>query len=1038
MGARLKKRDPQLPARIRALLRVQAAEDQVHAALRHALAAWLPAARAAVVPGGVLTASAQPIPPNPDALFSTERDLLQAATQHLRPVLDEVFGKAFAQSAREAVVANQRYQEAYTAHVTQAIQDISATTRRQIEALVREGVANGYGVASIAKGVEQALTMDGQPPRYAMLFAQAESDGAEVAVRRRHLQSIPLDDRDAQWREAMDEVEQLRQRARNEADQARTAMSERGHAWEARAQSIARTETMTAVNGGTLSGMQARAGTFGIPLRKRWLATHDDRTREDHMAADGQEQPLDHPFVVGGAQMQHPGDPGAPADQVIQCRCTIMEVLEGEVYEPGEAPYRNDRNRAAPAAPEAAEPSATASATPAVAAPTGAASSTLSSSPPEGADVTASTRTRPGRRRRNFADAPPAPAAAPAAGPAPSAPTTPEMEPWTAVLAVEGTPTGDGRMFAANSLTWRELPLPLMSQLATAMGHDTAVCVGRIDTIERDGNLIRAAGVFLAGDPSNPQDAVTLTKGLIQNKALRGVSVDVDDMEIEFPELDPISIGEDEMAEGDDLEDVMIATEARIMAATIVATPAFAECVIQLGTDPATPAAPTDPSAPARPDDTADTAPAEEPPAVAAAASDGTAPADAPAAGDTAPGDGSDAPPAGGTDEEPASITKQNGEVLTVGDPILAIITLDGVDTPVEGYITAIDGTGGTCDLQLEDGTPQPGIDAEKVFLDADEVDGDGTDEGDGADSGTEVDALPAAGGPGSIMVSPVTAPVLIAAGAPAPPREWFTDPGFGADYADDPRLHEQLGRDGEPTGRFGCPLTVTDDGQVYGHIALWGTCHTGIGNVCVTPPSSPSKYAHFHLGETPTDTGERIATGRITLGGGHADRKLGYQGALSHYDDAGAGVCDVVAGEDGHGIWVAGSLSNIGPAAIAKFSSAGIDDWKRALLGSKPSGDWRRINGALELMAVLCVNVPGFPVQRRALAASVGGVQVSLVAAGMVTEWGAPREPSVEETVKRFLARRQRAQQLAASIGRDPATRLEELVASVRAATGR
>jgi hypothetical protein len=35
-------------------------------------------------------------------------------------------------------------------------------------------------------------------------------------------------------------------------------------------------------------------------------------------------------------------------------------------------------------------------------------------------------------------------------------------------------------------------------------------------------------------------------------------------------------------------------------------------------------------------------------------------------------------------------------------------------------------------------------------------------------------------------------------------------------------------------------PLTVTDDGRVYGHLALWGTCHTGFDGVCIEPPHSP------------------------------------------------------------------------------------------------------------------------------------------------------------------------------------------------------
>ena len=33
------------------------------------------------------------------------------------------------------------------------------------------------------------------------------------------------------------------------------------------------------------------------------------------------------------------------------------------------------------------------------------------------------------------------------------------------------------------------------------------------------------------------------------------------------------------------------------------------------------------------------------------------------------------------------------------------------------------------------------------------------------------------------------------------------------------------------------CPLTVTDDGRVYGHIATWGQCHSAFENVCTLAP---------------------------------------------------------------------------------------------------------------------------------------------------------------------------------------------------------
>ncbi len=63
-------------------------------------------------------------------------------------------------------------------------------------------------------------------------------------------------------------------------------------------------------------------------LGKEWLATLDDGTRDDHRAAHGQVRRIDKPFNVGGVSMQHPRVPGAPAEQVINCRCDELPVTD--------------------------------------------------------------------------------------------------------------------------------------------------------------------------------------------------------------------------------------------------------------------------------------------------------------------------------------------------------------------------------------------------------------------------------------------------------------------------------------------------------------------------------------------------------------------------------------------------------------------------------------------------------------------------------------------------------------------------------------
>lgn len=189
----------------------------------------------------------------------------------------------------------------------------------------------------------------------------------------------------------------------------------------------------------------------------------------------------------------------------------------------------------------------------------------------------------------------------------------------------------------------------------------------------------------------------------------------------------------------------------------------------------------------------------------------------------------------------------------------------------------------------------------------------------------------------------------ITAAGFPIkPPLAWFDDPHLSG-----------------PT-----PLTVTADGRVYGHIASWGQKHVGMpGNV--TPPRSRTGYQFFNKGLLATAEGKDVAVGQLTLAGGHAPIYADAARAVEHYDNTRSAAADIHVGEDTHGIWAAGAVR------------PDVDDLRmRSLRASVPSGDWRPINGRLELVAVCQVNSGGFPIAR-AMVASATGEVVALVAAG-------------------------------------------------------
>lgn len=183
-----------------------------------------------------------------------------------------------------------------------------------------------------------------------------------------------------------------------------------------------------------------------------------------------------------------------------------------------------------------------------------------------------------------------------------------------------------------------------------------------------------------------------------------------------------------------------------------------------------------------------------------------------------------------------------------------------------------------------------------------------------------------------------------------APPREWFNRP--------DTTTPE--------------PLEVTPEGRVYGYLALWESTHIGMAGKSVHPPRSSSKYKYFRTGKVLCDDGSEVNTGSLTLVGGHAPLNFSASQAAKHYDDTNSAVVDVTVGEDQFGIWVAGAVRpDVTPSQI------------RAMRGSGISGDWRPIQGKLELVRACFVNTPGFMTTRALVA---GGQIQSLVAAGTHT----------------------------------------------------
>ena len=249
---------------------------------------------------------------------------------------------------------------------------------------------------------------------------------------------------------------------------------------------------------------------------------------------------------------------------------------------------------------------------------------------------------------------------------------------------------------------------------------------------------------------------------------------------------------------------------------------------------------------------------------------------------------------------------------------------------------------------------------------------------------------------PASDEMAPAVSIVAARVSEVEAPHEWFVDPEFTE------KTH----------------LTVTKEGEVFGHIAAWDECHGSFTDECVLPPRSMTNYARFATGQVLTDKG-MVNTGPLTVAKvekqrAHAPGRLGLRPAVAHYENTCAAVADVAVGEDKFGIWVHGWVRpGTAPEKIAELRASDI------------SGDWRWDPQArnMEMIAALGVNAGGFYTPR--VAASVeNGQQVSLVAAGFIPADGKQAAPEgmekfgqivAEYVAKELAARTERKKQMAA-----------------------
>lgn len=310
------RRDTWLPARMRAHSTMTRGEHRLHAGLIAAMTLWLDTARALVLgqplpdaASALLADAGSPTPdPDLDAARASFGVWERALSQHVFPVLDEAFGEAFAANQRAADISVVHWQELAMATVHDRLKIWPEGAFEELRPELLEAMANSEDIDQVQDRIGRILGID----------APARRIRAEISAVDRKLKDPTTP------RAEIPILKGKRRQLWNQHD-------ERNLEWQWLARRIARTEIQAAMEAGALAAAQASEEITGDKMYKRWLSTHDERTRLSHAVADGQMVRLTEPFIVGGTPIQHPADPAGLAHETINCRCTLAILSWGEM-----------------------------------------------------------------------------------------------------------------------------------------------------------------------------------------------------------------------------------------------------------------------------------------------------------------------------------------------------------------------------------------------------------------------------------------------------------------------------------------------------------------------------------------------------------------------------------------------------------------------------------------------------------------------------------------------------------------------------------
>lgn len=218
---------------------------------------------------------------------------------------------------------------------SQLVTEIVDDQRNMIQQVIERGVAAGDNPRTIALDLVGRVGMDGKRTGGLIGLTSSQTEWvqnySDALASDNPADALTYNLRDQRFdaavQRAVDSGELL---TADQIDMMINAYTNR--ALRYRAEGIARTESIAALHEAQQQAIQQAIETGALPeenVSMIWRTTHDKRTRESHRAMDGQVRKFGEKFVSGlGNEIAYPGDPDAPAEEVINCRCWLEPNID--------------------------------------------------------------------------------------------------------------------------------------------------------------------------------------------------------------------------------------------------------------------------------------------------------------------------------------------------------------------------------------------------------------------------------------------------------------------------------------------------------------------------------------------------------------------------------------------------------------------------------------------------------------------------------------------------------------------------------------